>query len=185
MKRNQQETKLTPANVGPTSFGVIAQVVLDDQVDAQPLLVPGQPITAGSYTVTPTPGIYQVVYVVTEGNTIYGIRASNGAVLLRRNLGTPVPTPLNCSNNVPNVGMTSTPVIDVAANALYVVAYTLMSGTPTYQLFALNLNDLTNIIPPVTVMASHTLSDGTTYNFNRAENFARAFLAQLTRRELV
>jgi hypothetical protein len=24
---NQQETKLTPANVGPTSFGVIAQVV--------------------------------------------------------------------------------------------------------------------------------------------------------------
>jgi hypothetical protein len=165
---NQQETKLTPANVAPTSFGVIAQVGLDDQVDAQPLLVPGQQVTAGSYTVTPTPGFYQVVYVATEGNTIYGIRASNGAVLLRRNLGTPVPTPLGCpSGTGPNVGITSTPVIDVAANALYVVAYTLMSGTPTYQLFALNLNDLTNIIAPVTVAASHTLSDGiTTYNFN-------------------
>ena len=159
---NQQETTLTPANVGPTSFGVIAQVVLDAQVDAQPLLVPRQPITAGL-----TPGTYQVVYVATEGNTIYAIRASNGAVLLSRNLGTPVPMPLNCNNNGPNVGINSTPVIDVAANALYVVAYTLISGNPTYQLFALNLNDLTNIIAPVTITASHTLSDGiTTYYFN-------------------
>ncbi|MFZ3326678.1 MAG: hypothetical protein WA231_12625 [Methylocella sp.] len=159
---DQQETMLTPANVGPTSFGVIAQVVLDDQVDAQPLLVPGQPITAGL-----TPGTYQVVYVATESNTIYAIRASNGAVLLSRNLGTPVPTPLGCPSGAgPNVGINSTPVIDVAANALYVVAYTLISGNPTYQLFALNLNDLTNIIPPVTVAASHMLSDGTTYNFN-------------------
>jgi hypothetical protein len=163
---DQQETTLTPANVRPTSFGVIAQVVLDDQVDAQPLLVPGQPITAGIYTVGPA-GSYQVVYVATESNTIYGIRASNGEVLLQRNLGTPVPTPLGCPSAVgPNVGINSTPVIDVAANALYVVAYTLISGNPTYQLFALNLNDLTNIIPPVTVAASHALNDGTTYNFN-------------------
>lgn len=41
-----------------------------------------------------------------------------------------------------------------------------MSGIPTYQVFALNLNDLTNKLAPVTVAASHTLSDGTTYNFN-------------------
>jgi hypothetical protein len=159
---DQQETMLTLANVGPTSFGVIAQVVLDDQVDAQPLLLPGQPITAGL-----TPGTYQVVYVATESNTIYAIRASNGAVLLSRNLGTPVPTPLGCPSGAgPNVGINSTPVIDVAANALYVVAYTLISGNPTYQLFALHLNDLTDKIPPVTIAASHTLSDGTTYNFN-------------------
>ncbi|MGH6842293.1 MAG: hypothetical protein ACREDV_09430, partial [Methylocella sp.] len=60
---NQDETKLTPANVGHTSFGVLAQAVLDDQVDAQPLVVPGQQVTAGIYTVTPAPGTYQVVYV--------------------------------------------------------------------------------------------------------------------------
>jgi hypothetical protein len=164
---NQNEPTLTPANVGPASFGVIAQVALDDQVTAQPLVVPGQQVTAGIYTVTPTPGTYQVVYVATESNTIYGIRASDGAVLLQRNLGTPVPLPLGCVNNSPNVGIDSTPVIDVTANALYVIAYTLVSGNPTYQLFALNLNDLTNIIAPVTVAASHTLSDGiTTYYFN-------------------
>ena len=165
---NQNETKLTPANVGPTSFGVLAQVVLDDQVDAQPLVVPGQQVTAGIYTVTPTPGIYQVVYVATENNTIYGIRASDGTVLLKRNLGTPVPKPPGCASTIgPNVGISSTPVIDVAANALYVVAYKLVRGTPTYKVFALNLNDLTNKIAPVTVAASHTLSDGTTiYNFD-------------------
>jgi hypothetical protein len=53
------------------------------------------------------------------------------------------------------------------ANALYVVAYKLVRGTPTYKVFALNLNDLTNKIAPVTVAASHALSDGTTiYNFD-------------------
>jgi hypothetical protein len=112
---------------------VLAQVVLDGQVNAQPLVVPGQQVTAGVYTVTPTPGTYQVVYVATEGNTVYGIRASDGTVLLKRNLGTPVSNPLNCGNNGPNVGINSTPVIDVTANALYVVAYTLISGNPTHR----------------------------------------------------
>ncbi|MGH6839842.1 MAG: hypothetical protein ACREDT_13800 [Methylocella sp.] len=167
---NQNETTLTPANVGPASFGVIAQVGLDAQVDAQPLVVPGQQVSAGNYTVTSKPGIYQVVYVATEGNTVYGIRARDGTVLLQRNLGTPVPDDPGCTPGTPDppvTGIKSTPVIDMAANALYVIAYTLISGNPTYQLYALNLNDLTDKIAPVTVAASHTLSDGiTTFNFN-------------------
>jgi hypothetical protein len=129
-------TKLTPANLGSTSFGVLAEAVPDDQVDAQPLVVPNQQITAG-----PAPGAYQVVYVA---------RASNGAVLPKRTLGTPVSTPIGCNLNGPNVGINSTPVIDVATQTLYVVAYTLMSGLPTYQVFALNLNDLADKIAPVT-----------------------------------
>ena len=172
---NRNETMLTAANVGNASFGVLAQVMLDDQVDAQPLVVPNQQITAG-----PTPGTYQVVYVATEANTIYAIRASNGAVLLSRNLGTPVAMPLGCNANGPNVGINSTPVIDVAAQTLYVVAYTLMSGIPTYQVFALNLNDLTNKLAPVTVAASHTLSDGTTYNFNATYERQRPALIELS-----
>jgi hypothetical protein len=107
------------------------------------------------------------VYVATENNTIYAINSANGAVLLSRNLGTPVPLPLGCSGTIgPSVGINSTPVIDAPGQTLYVVAYTLISGTPTYQVFGLSLKDLTNHIPPVTVAASHTLSDGvTTYNF--------------------
>ena len=160
---NYNETTLTPTNVGPTSFGVLFQIGLDDQVDAQPLVVPNQQIIAGL-----TPGTYQVVYVATESNTIYAINAANGAVLLSRNLGTPVPMPLGCPSGAgPNVGINSTPVIDVTGQTSYVIAYTLMSGTPTYQLFALNLKDLTSRTPPVTVAASHTLSNGTTtYYFN-------------------
>ncbi len=43
---NPNETTLTPANVGPpTSFGVLLQIGLDAQVDAQPLVVPNQQIT--------------------------------------------------------------------------------------------------------------------------------------------
>jgi hypothetical protein len=170
---NPSETKLTPANVKPTSFGVLAQVALDDQVDAQPLVVPNQQITAG-----PTPGTYQVVYVATEGNTIYAINAANGAVLLTRHLGPPVPKPLSCGNNGPNVGITGTPVIDVVGQTLYVVAYTkLISGIPTYKLFALNLKNLTNRIAPVPVAASHTLSNGTTiFYFNATYQRQRAAL---------
>ena len=134
--------------------------MLDSQVDAQPLVVPHQQINGL------TPGNYLVVYVATEANTIYAINAANGKVLLSRNLGIPVSTPLSCGNNGPTVGINSTPVIDAAAQTLYVVTYTLTSGTPTHQLFALNLSDLTNKIPPVTAAASHKLSDGTTFNFN-------------------
>jgi hypothetical protein len=158
---NHNETTLTPANVGGSTFGVLFQIGLDEQVDAQPLVVPNQQITAGS-----TPGTYEVVYVATEANTIYAINTANGAVLFKRNLGSPVLNPLTCGTNNANVGIKSTPVIDVTGQTLYVIAYTLMSGIPTYQLFALNLKNLTNRTPPVTVAASHTLSDGTTFKFN-------------------
>jgi hypothetical protein len=173
---NQNETTLTLANVGPTSFGVLAQVVLDSQVDAQPLVVPHQQINGL------TPGNYLVVYVATEANTIYAINAANGKVLISRNLGTPVPTPLSCGNNGPTVGINGTPVIDAAAQTLYVVTYTLISGTPTHQLFALNLSDLTNKIPPVTVAASHTMSDGTTFNFNASLGTKRSALQAACKR---
>ena len=58
---NQSETVLTPANVGSASFGLLQTVPLDDQVDAQPLVVPGVQITAGTLQ-----GLHDVVYVATE-----------------------------------------------------------------------------------------------------------------------
>jgi hypothetical protein len=184
---NRNETTLTPANVGSTSFGVLAQVVLDDQVDAQPLVVPMQQITAGPGP-APLQGsgapriLYgapnQVVYVATESNTVYAIRASDGTVLVSRHLGTPVLNPITCGSNTPNAGIKGTPVIDVTTQTLYVIAYISMSGTPTYQLFALNLKNLTNRIPPVTVAASHTLNDGTPYIFNAAYQRQRPALLE-------
>ena len=42
-------------------------------------VVPNQQIISG-----PTPGTYNVVYVATQGNTVYAINAANGAILLSR-----------------------------------------------------------------------------------------------------
>jgi hypothetical protein len=158
---NKNETVLTPANVASTSFGLLHTVPLDDQVDGQPLLVPGVNITAGS-----NQGKHDVVYVVTEGNTVYAIDAESGTVLLNPNFGKPVRFPLGCSNNGPNVGINSTPVIDAASNTLYVIVYTNDTSGPTYRVHALDLGSLTDKVTPQVVVASHTLTNGTTFTFN-------------------
>jgi hypothetical protein len=65
------------------------------------------------------------------------------------------------------VGITSTPVIDLTSQTLFVIAY--VNGSPAiYQLHALNLSDLTDKVPAVTVAATHILSNGATYTFNAA-----------------
>ncbi len=159
---NDRERHLKPGNVASSRFGLLyPPVALDDQVDAQPLVIPDQKITAG-----PTPGRYDVAYVATEGNTVYAIDAATGNVLLSPNFGPPVPMPLGCNNNGPNVGINGTPVIDRESRTLYVMVYTLESGNPAYRLHALDLATLADRVPPVLVTASHVLSNGTTYSFN-------------------
>jgi hypothetical protein len=157
---NHKETVLTPANVRKTTFGRLQKVTLDDQVDAQPLVVPGAVITAGNYQ-----GTHDVVYVATENNSIYAIDVHSGTVLLSPNFGTPVSFPLACKNN-PNVGINSTPVIDPSSNTLYVIIYTQDPTGPAYRLHALDLGSLTDKVTPQLVTASHTLTDGSTFNFN-------------------
>jgi hypothetical protein len=157
---NDSETVLTPANVGSSSFGMLQSIPLDAQVDAQPLIVPNQLITAGNYQ-----GTHDVVYVASENNTIYAIDYDSGTVLLSPNFGTPVANPIGCKTN-PEVGVNSTPTLDPSTNTLYVMIYTMEADGPVYRLHALDLGSLTDQIPPVVVTASHTLSNGTTFNFN-------------------
>ena len=158
---NSTETTLTPANVIPSKFGLLSTVAVDDQVDAQPLVVPGVNITAGSHQ-----GVHDVVYVATGNDTVYAIDADAGTILLSTSLGTPITYPLGCNNNGPHVGIDSTPVIDLGSNNLYVIAYIQTSTGPAYYVHALDLGNLTDKITPQLVTASHTLSDGTTFNFN-------------------
>jgi len=165
------ETALTPTNVKSSSFGLLVSVKLDDQVDAQPLFVPGVNITSGS-----SKGVHDVIYIASEGNTVYAIDAEAGTVLLTVNLGTPVPFPLGCGNNGPNVGVNSTPVIDVTASTLYVMAYTQEASGPAYHLHALDLGSLADKVSPQLVVASHKLSDGSTFNFSATYQRQRAAL---------
>ncbi len=155
---NSSETLLTPGTVTTGSFGLIASVALDDQVDAQPLVIANQLISGR--------GVHTVVYVVTENNTVYAIDALTGKILKTHHFGAPVPNPLNCNNNGPNVGVTSTPTIDVSRQAMYLMTYRLINSRLVYRFHAINLQTLLDIIPAVTVSASHLLSNGTKYTFN-------------------
>src|ERR1700730_5050427 len=84
---NYNEHTLTKDTVRPAFFGRIATPTpLDDQVDAQPLVVTNQ-------TIDGHPGARTVVYVATEHNTVYAIDACSGAILKSTNLGQPVPKP--------------------------------------------------------------------------------------------
>jgi len=160
---NNGESALTPSNLASGGFALQHTVSLNDQVDAQPLVVPGVTITAGGNSGT----VHDVVYVVTESDTVYAIDAHSGAVLLTNTLGSPVPKsalPGQCGNNGPNIGITSTPVIDLSTNTLFVMAYT--NDGPTYRLHALGLGNLTDQTSPMVVSASHGLSPAGTFQFN-------------------
>ena len=158
---NSTETVLTQANVNASQFGLLATVIVDAQVEAQPLMVPNVNITAGS-----NQGEHNVVYVVTDNNTVYAIDAVAGTILLSRHIATPAPAPAGCKGNGLDLGITSTPVIDTSTNTLYVMTYVKASPNPNYVLRALDLGSLKDKTTPATVTASHTLTNGTTFNFN-------------------
>jgi hypothetical protein len=171
---NPTENTLTAANVNSVSFGLVAQVgpdVLDEQIDAQPLVVTKQNVQGF--------GIRNVVYVVTAANTVYALDAWSGKKLLSTNLGAAVPTPLGCNNNSATVGTTSTPTIDRQAQTLYLMSYTLEAGQPTYKLHALDLSSL-NEKPgsPQIVSATQKLSDQSDFKFNATYQRQRAALLQ-------
>jgi hypothetical protein len=181
---NCNETILTPGIVGTSGFGLLSTTTLDAQVNAQPLFVPQQKITAGA-----SPGTYDVVYVATEANSIYAIDVSTGNVLLHKDsvsLGTPVWNSNlpegGCGNSDYWVGINSTPVIDLVNHVMYVIVYTQIGifplsstkqtqqasqalGPPAphvdYYLHELDLGSLDDVVPAVPVSAQHLLDNGT------------------------
>jgi hypothetical protein len=65
--QNINETVLTPANVNAKQFGKLFSYPLDNQIYGQPLYVPNVSI--------PGLGTHNVLYVVTEGDTVYAFDA--------------------------------------------------------------------------------------------------------------
>jgi hypothetical protein len=168
------ETILTPANVASANFGPTGQVALDEQVDAQPLFVSN--IQIGGVA-------HDVIYVATENNTIYAIDGQDGIILGSHNYGTPVPMtalPSQCSNNSDNVGINSTPVIDLTTQTLYAITYTYVRKKPVFSIHAIDITTLEDRIPPVEITGSGALSpDGHVTAFNAANNRQRAGLVEM------
>jgi len=133
---NTSETILNPSSVNPSSFGKLAAFPVDGQIYAQPLVVTGIAIQGNTRN---------VVYTVTMHNSVYAFDTDalqNTTPLWQVNFGKSVPSSvLEFSDVVPEVGILSTPVIDVPRQAMYVVSDTLENGAPVFRLHALSLVD--------------------------------------------
>jgi outer membrane protein assembly factor BamB len=173
---NSKETTLDINNVASPRFGLLQTVPLDEKVSAQPLVVLNQSI-AGV-------GRRDVVYVVTEANTVYAIDATTGAILKSRNLGPAVSNILiGCPDNGPLQGITSTPLIDRAKKGMYLISFTMDSTdpahpVPVHRLHLIDLSTLADKVSPVKISASHALADGTPYSFTSQVTRQRAGLVE-------
>jgi len=153
---NTNETWLTPQNVNKASFGHLFSLPVDYQVMAQPLYIPNVNI--------PGQGIHNVVYVVTQWNSVYAFDAENGTQLWYANMnngGQPasVPATLPCGmgQGFAQEGIVGTPVIDLTTNTIYLVAKSVINGTVTHYLHALDIttgNEQTAMGSPIQIVAS-------------------------------
>ena len=129
---NPNETVLTTSNVNEASFGKLFSLPVDGLVFAQPLYVPNVTI--------PGKGKHNVVYVATENDSVFAFDADSGAQYWQVSLGTPVPSSIVPTTNIPGtVGITSTPVIDPVSGTIYVAAKTWDKGPHVYRLHALDI----------------------------------------------
>jgi PQQ enzyme-like repeat protein len=94
------------------------------------------------------PGGRAMIIAVTESNNVYALDAVNGTIIWQRNVGPPVPAnDLECTNLDP-LGITGTPVVNLASRALFLNAMTTPDGGTTKQHFIFSLNVDTGAINP-------------------------------------
>jgi hypothetical protein len=118
--QNLTETVLTTSNVNSTTFGKLGFYSVDGLVDAEPLYASSVPI--------PGNGTHNVLIVSTEHDSVYAFDADSGATLWQLSMlksGESTSGDLGCGQVTPEIGVTSTPVVDRAEGpngAIYVVA---------------------------------------------------------------
>jgi outer membrane protein assembly factor BamB len=167
---NTIETLLTPTNVNKASFGHLFSFPVDYVVMAQPLYMPNVNI--------PGQGTHNVIYVVTQADSVYAIDADTGAQLWWVNFTNPaqgITTAQLSDNTLPcgptygfnQEGIIGTPVIDPTNNTMYLVAKTVLNGTVRHHLHALDIttgNDQPG--SPVLITAQSTSNKGHVTVFN-------------------
>jgi hypothetical protein len=161
---NTNEFLLTPANVNVNTFGRLFTYPVDGYVYTQPLYVANLAI--------PGQGTHNVVIIATEHNTVYAFDAdsnlgTNGGLLWQTNLGVSILSDNGEFGNryavqypdlIPNVGITGTPVIDLASGTIYMDVVTREVTTTTNYVHRIQALNITNGVEqpygPVVVTAS-------------------------------
>ena len=156
---NTNETLLTPANVNKNSFGRLFSVPVDYVVMAQPLYMPNVNI--------PGRGTHNVVYVVTQADSVYAIDADTGVKLWHARMlkgGTTasgIYLPCGTGPGFNQEGIVSTPVIDPATNTMYLVAKTVLNAQVRHHLHALDITTGKDRPgSPVLITATSTSNEG-------------------------
>jgi outer membrane protein assembly factor BamB len=173
--QNLTESVLTTANVTSAGFGLLRTVGVDGKVDAQPLYLSGLSIGGGTHN---------VVYVATEHDSVYAIDADSGSTLWQVSLlksGEGTSDTHGCGQVAPEIGITSTPVIDRSAGAHGTVFVVAMSkdGAGNYhqRLHALDAASGAELLNgPVEITASVPAAGGGTSTFSPGQYAERAAL---------
>lgn len=117
--QNLKETVLTPGTVNSANFGKLFTISTDGKVDAEPLYLSNFSIGGTSHN---------VLYVASEHDSVYAFDADTGTSLWHVSMlpaGESTSDTHGCGQVVPEIGITSTPVIDRKAGphgTVYVVA---------------------------------------------------------------
>jgi hypothetical protein len=176
------EQILTPGNVNPSQFGKLWVLQTDGKVMAQPLYAAGVSI--------PGKGIRNVVFIMTEHDSVYAFDADSTNVLWQVSmLGDGEETVSNwmwCSFG-PEIGITATPVIDRQLGAAGTIFVEAMSMTPSgmyfHRLHALDLATGADRVPPVEISGVYPgqgdNSDGVNVFFDPQMYIERACLLLL------
>ena len=172
--QNTQETVLTPALVNYNQFGKLYTTLLDGYVYAQPLYLASQTIAGGTHN---------VLYVATEHDSLFALDADTGAILWQQSFINPAngittvsSSDVSCGDIVPEIGITSTPVIDPTTGTIYLIAKTKENGVFFQRLHALDtITHAEKFGGPVVISATvpGTGQGGSTVSFDPLRNHNR------------
>ena len=148
--QNLVETALNLVTVKKGTFAKKYVARVDGQIYAQPLYVPAVSIKGGAHA-----GQHDVVFVVTQHDSAFAFDADSGVELWTRSfISPPNVTTVPFQDVTPNaditpeIGIASTPAIDVASGTLYLTAKTkeLHAGQAhyVYRLHALDIGNGTD-----------------------------------------
>ena len=167
--QNLAETVLTPTDVNVNQFGKIFAAPLDGQVYAQPLVKTGVNITTGQFQ-----GTHDVVFVATQHDSLYAFDAQSGVQLWHDSFINPaggvtsVPSgDVNTGDISPEIGITSTPVIDPSTSILYLTAKTKEVRADgnhyVYRLHAIDIGSGAEALGGPAIMGDTLFNGGYTY----------------------